>query len=99
MPDDADEAMRTLSTTADPVYLTTKPQVLGIVPTLRFWNTHAPWLSRVGLVGCCVAPPLLIVLASVNPVLAAVAPLASYYLGLGLLERWVRKKVAARRAG
>jgi|SRR3954447_15699522 hypothetical protein len=99
MPDDADEAMRTLSRTADPVYLTTKPQVLGILPTVRFWNTHAPWLSRLGFGGCCIVPPVLIGLASVNPVLAAVVPLASYYLGLGLLERWVRKKVAAQRAG
>lgn len=90
--------------------LTVRPQLWGIVPTLRFWNRidtarhQAPALALGALLilvthALCTAPLVL----ALGPALA-LALIVPLYMALGLLplglfERWLRKEIAARRRG
>jgi hypothetical protein len=75
------------------VYLTTRPQRLGILPTMRFWNTRTPVICAAGFVIPVVVACTLVGYGGVGMVSGALAGMAAYWLPLGLFERYIRRRI------
>jgi hypothetical protein len=79
------------------------PQRWGVLPTAWFWNRFSNWkhLVPLGAVATAVLLPLLVVFFKLtggihHPMLFLFAMVAGGELGLGLLERYIRKRAMAR---
>lgn len=87
----------------DPRFLMSRPQPLGVLPTLWFWRelrTERPLLSMlVGLfMGAFgVSASLTFLAAGVSVPMGFIATLSLPYFALGILERCLRRAVLRRR--
>jgi hypothetical protein len=75
------------------VFLTTTPQRFGVLPTMRFWNTRTPLICAAGFVVPNVVCCSLVVYGGAGIISGVLVGLVSYWLPLGLFERYIRRKI------
>jgi hypothetical protein len=75
------------------VFLTTTPQRFGVLPTMRFWNARTPLISAAGFIVPGVVASSLVGFGGAGVVAGALVGLVSYWLPLGLFERYIRKRI------
>lgn len=78
--------------------LLARPQRLGVLPTMWFWQDAQNWrLVRVPFVVLLVTTTLILMLVEAPVWAVLLLPSVPFLLALGLLERYVRARAAAAR--
>jgi len=82
-----------LQTIDDCRSLVSRPQRLGVLPTWWFWRGPENWrFVRVPAAGLALTAVFAVSLAGFSPVSAAVAALLAAVFGIGLFERYIRRR-------
>jgi Flp pilus assembly protein TadB len=73
--------------------LVSRPQLLGVLPTWWFWRGAENWrLVRAPAAGLALTAVIAVSLAGFSPLSAAVAALLTAVFGVGLFERYIRRR-------
>lgn len=73
--------------------LVSRPQLLGVLPTLWFWRGQENWrFVRVPAAALALTAVVGVSLAGFSPLSAAIAALVVAVFGVGLFERYIRRQ-------